>query len=145
MLKSIVRKVFPDGGELKYRTEPKLPLELQGERYEHLLKDSLRERYIHSLPKTLKDQDITVEFATPDGAQKAYWIKKYFDPEIQKDIWDILVVLDGELKTKIARKDNSGLRYIESQILQAGSEAPQTPRTLGGATENASTPRKEYE
>lgn len=52
----------------------------------------------------------------------------------------MLVVRDGELKTKIARSGRKGAGYIEAQILGAGNEASRSA-SAGGATESASTPR----
>lgn len=109
--------------------------------YKHFVgRDTPRNEYLATLPDTLKTQDIRVEFTTLEGDAKAYLIRKYFDPDIQRDIWDMLVIRDGELKTKIARKDKVGRRYIESSVDRAGREASH-PGTAGGATESASTPR----
>lgn len=138
MLKSIVRKFFPEKGTLRFRKE--------GEAldYAHFVgRDVQRDSYVHTLLTTLKNDDITVEFATAEGKAKAYLIKKYFDAELQKDIWDMLVLHDGELTTKIARKGRKGGGYVESQIMGAGNEASHSA-TTGGAIENASTPRGEY-
>ena len=44
-----------------------------------------------------------MEFTSAEGEAKAYLIRKYLDADTQKDIWDMLVVRYGELKTKIAR------------------------------------------
>lgn len=103
-------------------------------------RDIVRNDYLGTLPSTLRNRDIRVEFTTAEGEAKAYLIRKYLDADIQRDIWDMLVVRDGELKTKIARKDKKGRAYVESIIIGAGSEASQ-PTTAGGATESASTPR----
>jgi hypothetical protein len=132
-LKDMVTKLFPEGAALRFRTENGVY------DYEHLLKDATRQDYIATLPKTLKDADIRVEFSTPEGAEKAYLIRKYFDPDIQKDIWDMLIIQDGELKTKIARKGAVGRRYIESQVTRAGEKAPPST-TPPGNTGNAPTP-----
>ena len=111
-----MRKVFPKGGELQFRNENgKLD-------YEHLLTDEARSMFVHTLPKTLKDHDIKVEFTTKEGMEKAYMIKKYFEPNIQKDIWDVMVFHDVELKTKIARKATKGRGYVESIITGAEKE-----------------------
>ncbi|EGY23974.1 hypothetical protein DA2_3808 [Desulfovibrio sp. A2] len=135
VLRSIVRKVFPTEGGLRFRREG------EAVDYAHFVgRDNTRNEYIGTLLSTLKDQDIQVEFTTPEGAAKGYMIRKYFDPDIQKDIWDMLVIQDNELKTKIARKDRRGAGYIEGQIVGAGDTASQ-PATVGGATEIASTPR----
>ncbi|HJB65091.1 MAG TPA: hypothetical protein H9768_02245 [Candidatus Mailhella merdavium] len=88
-----------------------------------------------SLPSTLKNQDIRVEFTTAEGEAKAYLIRKYLDGEVQKDVWDMLVVRDGELKTKIARTEKRGRNYVETQILGAGDTVSQ-PATTGGLGEH---------
>ena len=137
VLKAIVRKFFPKTGELRFRRgEDGRTLD-----YEHFVdRDIVRNDYLGTLPSTLRNRDIRVEFTTAEGEAKAYLIRKYLDADIQRDIWDMLVVRDGELKTKIARKDKKGRAYVESIIIGAGSEASQ-PTTAGGATESASTPR----
>ena len=66
-------------------------------------RDIVRNDYLGTLPSTLRNRDIHVEFTTAEGEAKAYLIRKYLDADIQRDIWDMLVVRDGELKTKIAR------------------------------------------
>jgi hypothetical protein len=135
VLKNMVSELFPEGADLRFRTENGVY------DYEHLLTDITRQNYIVTLPKTLKDADIRIEFTSLDGAEKAYLIRKYFDPDIQKDIWDMLVILDGELKTKIARKGAVGRRYIESQVSRAGEEAPPST-TPPGNTGSAPTPEQ---
>jgi hypothetical protein len=42
-------------------------------------------------------------FPAEDGA-KVYLIKKYFDADIQKDIWDILVIKIGLVIVQYARQ-----------------------------------------
>jgi len=56
----------------------------------------------------------------------AYLIKKFFDPDIQKDVWDMIVIRNGELKTKIVRKGYKGLTTTESAILGAKGETTGT-------------------
>ena len=118
-LKDMVREVFPDGGQLRFRKNDGGTLD-----YEHFLTDELRSMYIHTLPRTLRNYDISVEFTTQEGISKAYIIKKYVNPSIQKDIWDILVFHDLELTTKIARRSEKGSRYVESIILQEAGKGP---------------------
>lgn len=132
ILKSIVRHVFPDGANISFRREG------QSLDYDHFLKDTARQDYIHTLPDTLKNSNITVEFNNGD-AEKALFIKKYFDPNIQKDIWDLVIQHNNEIRTKFARKAGDGRRYVEGQILRQENQAS-GPRTPAGATEIASTP-----
>lgn len=131
ILKSIVRKLFPSGAKIKFRKNGR---EID---YEHFLKDFGRSKYIHSLPDTLKKSDIQIEL---EDQQKQYLIKKYFDPEIQKDIWDILVFHGDEIRTKIARSGRKGAGYIEKLMYDvgAGNEASRSA-TKDGVTESAST------
>ena len=120
-LKEVVREVFPDGGQLRFRKNDGGTLD-----YEHFLTDSTREEFILTLPRTLKNHDIAVEFMTEDGIAKSYLIKKYLfegldkktNAMIEKDLWDVLVFHDLELITKIPRKTEKGSRYVESIILQ---------------------------
>ena len=109
--------------------------------YEHFVdRGIVRNDYLGTLPSTLKNQDTPAESTTAEGEAKAYLIRKYLDADIQKDIWDMLVVRDGELKTKIARIGTKGRNYAESQIIRSGNEASRSD-SAGGATESASTPR----
>ena len=93
----------------------------------HLLKDRGRISYIHSLPGTLKNHDVAVEFTTKEGQSKAYLIKKYFDPVVQKDIWDLLVIQDAALRTKFINKTKPEKhdKSTEVKILRAKDEASQ--------------------
>jgi hypothetical protein len=132
VLKDMVSELFPEGAELRFATKDGVY------DYRHFLSDATRQDYIATLPKTLKDTDVRIEFTTTEGAEKAYLIKKFFDPDIQKDIWDMLVIRDGALIAKIARKEKSGRNTIESTMLRSGTEASQ-PDTAAGSTESAST------
>ena len=132
-LKEIVKEFFPDGGNLRFRTENGVF------DYDHFLKDRTRQDYIETLPKTLKDEDIRVEFTTKDGEAKAYLIKKYFDPEVQKDIWDSLVFYDGELQTKFVSRGAKGEKRSAKIISTAEAEASHST-TPPGNLENAPTP-----
>jgi len=129
ILKSMVRKLFPKGAHFQFRKDGNVV------DYDHLLTDKIRENYIHTLPDTLKQQHIKVEFQNGD-VRKAYLIKKYFDPEIQKDIWDMIVTHDNEVRTKITRKDKRGRGYVESQILKAGKGAGVQASDPSTTTEN---------
>jgi hypothetical protein len=132
VLKDMVSELFPEGTELRFATKDGVY------DYRHFLSDTTRQDYIATLPRTLKDSDVRVEFTTAEGAEKAYLIKKFFDPEIQKDIWDMLVIRDGTLITKIARKDRKGIDTADSTIRGAEREASQLA-TAAGDTESAST------
>jgi hypothetical protein len=132
-LRKMVDDLFPDGGDLQFRkTEDGKTIDL-----DHFLTDSSRQDYIHTLPETLRREDIRVEFRNGD-ADKAYFIKKYFDSDIQKDIWDVIVVKNGELRTKFARKDKRGRGYVESLLMRDGFQAS-VPSTPGEIKESAST------
>lgn len=132
ILKSIVRHVFPDGANISFRKEG------QALDYDHFLKDTARQGYIHTLPDTLHNANITVEFNNGD-AQKALYIKKYFDPDIQRDIWDLVIQHNREIRTKFARKGMDGMRYMEGQIIRPDHQASGSG-TPAGAKESASTP-----
>ena len=138
VLKAIVRKFFPKTGELRFRRgEDGRALD-----YEHFVdRDIVRNDYLGTLPSTLRNRDIHVEFTSAEGEAKAYLIRKYLDADTQKDIWDMLVVRDGELKTKIARREKRGQNYVETQIMKGAGDTVSQPATTGGATENTSTPR----
>jgi hypothetical protein len=132
VLKDMVSELFPEGGELRFATKDGVY------DYWHFLSDTTRQDYIATLPKTLKDSDVRVEFTTPEGAEKAYLIKKFFDQDVQKDIWDMLVIRDGTMISKVARKGRKGAGYIESEIIGAGNEASRSATAVGDL-ENAST------
>jgi len=117
VLKSMVRKLFPKGADIQYRTD-------QGVYdYEHLLTDQVRKDYLHTLPETLKRHHIKLEFRNGD-VNKVIAIKKYFDVDTLKDIWDIVVLHENEIRTKIARKGAKGRGYVESQMMRAGKSVP---------------------
>ncbi|MDK2957903.1 MAG: hypothetical protein PWQ57_3401 [Desulfovibrionales bacterium] len=132
VLEKMVQELFPDGADLKFRTENGV-LD-----YDHFLKDRRREEYIQTLPETLKRWNIKLEFIR-DDAPKAYLIKKYFDPDIQADIWDMVIQHNNEVVTKFPRRGAKGRGYVESQIERAGNEASRSA-TPEGTMEDASTP-----
>ena len=136
IIRSIARKFMSGEADIRLRRADGNIVD-----YEHFAgRDVTRNEYLPSLLSTLKNEDIRLDFTTKEGKAKAYLIKRYFDPEIQKDIWDMLVIEDNELKTKIARKGQKGTNTIESTILRADNEVPRSA-AIGGATENTSTPR----
>jgi hypothetical protein len=116
ILKSMVRKLFPDGADIQFR--------MQGELidYDHFLTDRTRQDYIHTLPGTLRREDVKLEFRNGD-IDKEILIKKYFDEDIQQDIWDVVVLHNNEIRTKIARKGRKGAGYAESLMNRAGNAA----------------------
>ena len=124
LLNRMIEKMFPEGAGLTFRTRDGV-FDM-----EHLIKDHGRIKYVHSLPKTLRSPDIEVEFREGD-ARKAYLIKKYFDPKVQKDIWDLIVMHEAELTTKFARKGAKARKYLEGEILGAGQEASPAALSTG--------------
>ena len=131
VLKAIVRRLFPKGAKIQFRKDGEVF------DYEHFLKDKTREEYIHTLPSTLEDKHFSIEFREGER-DKAYFIKKYFDNDIQKDIWDIVVIHDNEVRTKIARKGRKGAGYLEKILVGAGNRASHSA-TPDGIKESAST------
>lgn len=93
---------------------------------------------------TLRNQDIGGSLLLLKERQR-YTLsgRKYLDGEVQKDVWDMLVVRDGELKTKIARTEKRGRNYAETQILGAGDTVSQ-PATTGGLGEHLH-PAQQYQ
>jgi hypothetical protein len=125
VLVGMVEKLFPEGADIRFRTEAGVF------DYDHLLTDAVRRNYLHTLPETLKRAHVKVEISG-DGVRNAYLIKKYFDDDIQKDIWDILVLKNNELRSKIAREGRKGGGYVERLILKgAGSEASRSATPAG--------------
>jgi hypothetical protein len=137
ILKSMVRKLFPDGADIQFRKEGKVI------DYDHLLSDRTREEYIHTLPQTIRRGDIKLEFRNGD-IDKEILIKKYFDEDIQKDIWDIVVLHNNEIRTKIARKGKRGRVYVESVLVRDRSQASVRP-TPAEDKESASTRTEDTE
>ncbi|MGO9370691.1 MAG: hypothetical protein ACLQBD_01165 [Syntrophobacteraceae bacterium] len=131
VLKSMVRKLFPEGADIQFRRQGRVI------DYDHFLTDSARQEYIHSLPATLKRGNVKLEFKNGD-INKEILIKKYFDPDIQKDIWDVVVKHNNEIRTKFARKGGKGRGYVEGQIERAGNVASRSAMPKGN-TEDAST------
>ena len=107
-------------------------------------RDIVRNDYLGTLPSTLRNRDIHVEFTTAEGEAKAYLIRKYLDADTQKDIWDMLVVRDGELKTKIARREKRGQNYVETQIMKGAGDTVSQPATTGGGYREHLHPTRQY-
>lgn len=139
-LANIVGDLFFQGMRLEIRKGPDGQPD-----YEHFVKDRLREDYIHTLKTTIQDGDIYISFEK-DGAQKAYCIKKYCDPEVRRDIWDMVVIYNNKIQTKFSRKGMKGQGYAENIIQGAGNEASRSatpPRTLENASPgNGNTEKK---
>lgn len=135
VLKIIVEKMFPEGAEYAFRKT----VDGSETDYDHFLKDKTRKDYIHTIGNTLENKDIAIELKE-DDKEKEFFIKKYFNEDIQRDIWDIVVVHDKEIRTKIARKGRNAQRYVEGQVLKVrpDHEASRSG-TFGGNTEIAST------
>ena len=52
-------------------------------------RDIVRNDYLGTLPSTLRNRDIHVEFTSAEGEAKAYLIRKYLDADIQREIYGI--------------------------------------------------------
>ena len=83
--------------------------------YGHFLSDKKRQNYVSSMPKTLNNPDVHVSL-NENGVIKEYLIKKYKDPQIAQDIWDVIVKKDGTVVTKIPRSGKHGSNYARNLI-----------------------------
>jgi hypothetical protein len=100
-LREIVENVFPEGLALKKVKGGDEP------DYAYFLKQKKRQEYIHTFPETLKNEDIRVTISKEDG-EKVVLLKKYFDEEIQKDIYDTVVLFNNEAQTKFPTRGSKG-------------------------------------
>ena len=108
--------------------------------YPHFLKDRQRAEYITTLPKTYRNPD-DVFLGENDGKMREYLVKKYYNPENGKDVYDIGIKSnDGTLINKFAREGRTGKEYVKK--LETGqariSTDGATSRT--GQMESASVP-----
>ena len=83
---------------------------------------------MHTLPTTIKRYNMRVVFTTKDGAGKAYYIKRYFNESIQKDIWDLVIMHDATIKSKFVNKGSkgesrSGRRILDAEAVEATERA----------------------
>ena len=139
VLKDIAGNLFPEGVAIKRMTK-------NGEiDFEHFLPERPRQEYIHTFPTTLSNQDIKLTLSKSDG-EKVYLLKKFFNEEIQKDVWDMVILFNGGVHTKIPNVGKKGKRRWASTIEQgfntADAEVSQSA-TLDGDTGNTPT-RQEY-
>ncbi len=56
----------------------------------------------------------------------------------------MLVVRDGELKTKIARREKRGQNYVETQIMKGAGDTVSQPATTGGGYREHLHPTRQY-
>jgi len=137
VLRAMVERLFPEGSTYTFRKSD----DGSETDYEHFLKDRSRKAYLHTIGNTVKTPDIHLEFTEGDR-DKEYFIKKYFDAEIQRDIWDVVVIHNKEIRTKFSRKGRDAQRYVEGQILKERPDREASRSgTPDGISENASTHR----
>ena len=92
-LKEIADTLFPEGLSLKVN-------DATGEfDYEYFLKQPKRQQYIHTFSETLRKPDVTVTVAKADG-DKMLFFKRFFDEELEQDVWDVAVAFNNEAQTK---------------------------------------------
>lgn len=131
-LRNIVQTVFPDGADIRFRSEKN-----GMDPGEYLLKERSRREYIHTLPKTLKDADIKVEFRK-NSAEKVLLLKKFFDVDTQKDLWDIVVVWDSEVQTKW--QETKGPSGGAARVIWGANREASPDTLLSGSKEIAPSP-----
>jgi hypothetical protein len=110
-LVDLVAKLFSGDEELSFREDE------NGEHdYEHLLSDDTRKLYLHTMGSTISDHDISID-SIELGREKSILIKKYFDSEVQHDIWDLVIIKDKQIRTKIVRRGKKGAGYVRRVLL----------------------------
>jgi hypothetical protein len=110
VLQGIVDQLFPEGAPVTFAKKKGTNIN----DLDHFLSDVYRQEYIKTLPQTYKSQDIKF----PVSKDKTYFIKKYFDNELKKDVWDLIVQKENAVITKIPRLGNQGRGYVESKIVE---------------------------
>jgi len=143
-LYQIAEALFPEGADMKFRQKNG---DVIPENHFFPEKDPSRKDFIHTFPRTLKDADIKVEFQG-DSAEKVFFLKKYFDTDTQKDLWDVIVAWNAEVQTKWQERkspDRNAARVISVVAKEApphhqadvsSGNAPSAP----AAEKNISTP-----
>ena len=137
-LKEIADTIFPEGVEFKSKEGTDTP------DHDYFLKEPRRARYAHSIGETITNENIRLVVSKADG-EKIIFLKRYFDEEIGKDIWDVVVSFNNVLQTKFptsgAQGKSNWIRTIEHErnSRKSGSEpeVPQSERP-DGLTENTS-------
>ena len=112
-LKVLVEKLFPEDSVLAFRID----LTTGELDFDHFTKDADRSEYLHTLQETISDSHITVQ-TIENTIEKTYFIKKYFDSDIQKDIWDMVVFHRNVLVTKFSRKGNNRGRSSVEKLME---------------------------
>ncbi|NDV19215.1 hypothetical protein GO013_07255 [Pseudodesulfovibrio sp. JC047] len=134
-LKKIVNHLFPHGITLK---KVKGGTDLD---YAYFMKQKKRQEYIHTFPETLKNEDVKLTISKKDG-EKVVFLKKFFDEETQKDIYDTIVLFANETQTKFPTSGGKGkaewARLIDKEKGWVKPEASQSTN-LAGDTGNAPT------
>lgn len=149
-LKEIVDTLFPEGLSLKIN-------DATGEfDYEYFLKESIRERYIHTFPEILRKPDVTAIIAKADS-EKILFFKRFFDEELEQDIWDVAVTFNNVAQTKWPNRGGKGLKSIARTVgletKKAQQDTEQTAAELGvsqttsleGNTESTSPLQFDYD
>lgn len=127
-LKEIVDTLFPEGLSLKINDET-------GElNYEYFMKQPKRQRYIHTFHETLRNPDVTVTVPKVDG-EKMLFFKRFFDEELEKDVWDTAVTFNEKAQTKWPTLGTKGskdwARTVDKEL--QNKKNPQDDQRMNGA------------
>lgn len=106
--------------------------------YPHFVSDNQRTRYITTMPSTLRNPDEVVS-GMHGGLPRDYYLKKYYNPENSKDVYDMAIKSDdGALINKLAREGRTGAREFE-KVRQARISTDGTT-SQAGLSEGTSIP-----
>ena len=127
-LKEIVDTLFPEGLSLKINDET-------GElNYEYFMKQPKRQRYIHTFHETLRNPDVAVTVSKVDG-EKMLFFKRFFDEELEKDVWDTAVTFNEKAQTKWPTLGTKGskdwARTVDKEL--QNKKNPQDDQRINGA------------
>jgi hypothetical protein len=105
VLKDISEHLFPEGVELKKTKDGTRPY------YEYFLKQEKRAEYIHTFPDTLKNMDVKIILNSSENVKEVF-LKRYFDEDLEKDVWDAVFLFNRNAQTKVPTKGGDGRREM---------------------------------
>ncbi|GAB7024697.1 hypothetical protein [Salidesulfovibrio brasiliensis] len=134
-LHEIAEHLFPDGISFRMTQDGK---DVDAS---HFLKQEKRRLYVHSLSDTLDNPDVKFIFQK-EGTTRDILLKRYFDKELKKDVWDTVVTFGSVVQSKFPTRGGKGkrewARVVEMDLNWAEAGASQSANP-GGNTRNALT------
>lgn len=111
--KSIRRNMSKNDPNFKWRTDNNGNYD-----YQHFTSDSMRSEYLRTLPETYKNPDSVVA-GSHKNEPREYLLKKYFNPENGKNVYDMNIKRNGVLINKLPREGRNGVHEFNKILRQA--------------------------